>query len=190
MCTRTNARNTFQVFTLFVIIGIRYNDGTNQGCEPEPCGKDPTRSVATRGYVKTMQANATEQNSRKIHPVAISWVFLKLGCTSFGGPIAHIGHLRHEFVEKRKWLDDNAYADLVALCNFLPGPASSQIGIALGALKAGLPGSIAAWLGFTAPSAVALLLVAYGFSAFELSADTGWIHGLQIVAVSVVARAR
>ena len=189
MCTRTNARNTFQVFTLFVIIGIRYNDGTNQGCEPEPCGKDPTRSVATRGYVKTMQANATEQNSRKIHPVAIFWVFLKLGCTSFGGPIAHIGYLRHEFVEKRKWLDDNAYADLVALCNFLPGPASSQIGIALGALKAGLPGSIAAWLGFTAPSALALLLFAYGFSAFELSADTGWIHGLKSVAVAVVAQA-
>ena len=136
-----------------------------------------------------MQANATEQNSRKIHPVAIFWVFLKLGCTSFGGPIAHIGYLRHEFVEKRKWLDDNAYTDLVALCNFLPGPASSQIGIALGALKAGLPGGFAAWLGFTMPSALALLLFAHGFTALGLSADAGWIHGLKIVAVAVVAQA-
>jgi chromate transporter len=92
-------------------------------------------------------------------------------------------------VEKRKWLDDKAYTDLVALCNFLPGPASSQIGIALGTLKAGLPGGFAAWLGFTTPSALALLLFAYGFTAFGLSADAGWIHGLKIVAVAVVAQA-
>jgi len=114
---------------------------------------------------------------------------VKLGCTSFGGPIAHLGYLRHEFVEKRKWLDDNAYTDLVALCNFLPGPASSQIGIALGTLKAGLPGGFAAWLGFTLPSALALLLFAHGFVSFGLSADAGWIHGLKIVAVAVVAQA-
>ena len=114
---------------------------------------------------------------------------MKLGCTSFGGPIAHLGYLRHEFVEKRKWLDDNAYTDLVALCNFLPGPASSQIGIALGTLKAGLPGGFAAWLGFTLPSALALLLFAHGFVSFGLSADAGWIHGLKIVAVAVVAQA-
>ena len=136
-----------------------------------------------------MQTNATEQHRRKIHPAAIFWAFLKLGCTSFGGPIAHIGYLRHEFVERRKWLDESAYADLVALCNFLPGPASSQIGIALGALKAGLCGGFAAWLGFTMPSALALLLFAYGFTAFGLSADAGWIHGLKIVAVAVVAQA-
>ena len=136
-----------------------------------------------------MQTNATEQRSRKIHPTSIFWVFLKLGCISFGGPIAHIGYFRHEFVTKREWLDDNAYTDLVALCNFLPGPASSQIGIALGTLKAGLPGGLAAWLGFTMPSALALLLFAHGFTTFGLSADAGWIHGLKIVAVAVVAQA-
>ena len=136
-----------------------------------------------------MQTDVTEQHTRDIHPVAVFSIFLKLGCTSFGGPIAHIGYFRHEFVAKRKWLDDNAYTDLVALCNFLPGPASSQIGIALGTLMAGLPGGLAAWLGFTMPSAFALLLFAYGFTTFGLSADAGWIHGLKIVAVAVVAQA-
>jgi chromate transporter len=136
-----------------------------------------------------MQANAPGKFSHKIYPVSVFWIFLKLGCTSFGGPIAHIGYFRSEFVEKRKWLGDSAYTDLVALCNFLPGPASSQIGIALGTLKAGLPGGIAAWLGFTMPSALALLLFAYGFTALGLSADVGWIHGLKIVAVAVVAQA-
>jgi len=116
-------------------------------------------------------------------------VFLKLGCTSFGGPIAHLGYFRHEFVERRKWLDDDAYADLVALCNFLPGPASSQVGIALGALKAGLAGSCAAWLGFTLPSALALIAFGYGVVSFGLSADAGWLHGLKIVAVAVIAQA-
>lgn len=136
-----------------------------------------------------MQTDAAEQAGRKVHPVSVFWVFLKLGCTSFGGPIAHIGYYRHEFVEQRKWLEESAYADLVALCNFLPGPASSQIGIALGTLKAGLPGGFAAWLGFTMPSALALLLFAHGFTALGLSADAGWIHGLKIVAVAVVAQA-
>lgn len=136
-----------------------------------------------------MPANSTEQPGQRVHPIAVFWIFLKLGCTSFGGPIAHIGYFRSEFVERRKWLDDSAYTDLVALCNFLPGPASSQIGIALGTLKAGLPGGFAAWLGFTLPSALALMLFAYGFTTFGLSADAGWIHGLKIVAVAVVAQA-
>ena len=136
-----------------------------------------------------MVGNTAEQSSRKMHPASIFWAFLKLGCTSFGGPIAHIAYFRNEFVEQRKWLDDKAYTDLVALCNFLPGPASSQIGIALGTLKAGVPGGFAAWMGFTMPSALALLLFAYGFTAFGLSADAGWIHGLKIVAVAVVAQA-
>ena len=136
-----------------------------------------------------MQANTNEQPRQRMRSISIFWAFLKLGCTSFGGPIAHLGYFRHEFVEKRKWLDDSAYADLVALCNFLPGPASSQLGIALGTLKAGLPGGFAAWLGFTMPSASALILFAYGFTAFGLSADAGWIHGLKIVAVAVVAQA-
>lgn len=120
---------------------------------------------------------------------SVFWIFLKLGCTSFGGPVAHIGYYRHEFVEKRKWLDDGAFADLVALCNFLPGPASSQTSISLGLLKAGLPGGIAAWLGFTLPSALLLYLFAVGFMSFGLSADAGWLHGLKIVAVAVVAQA-
>jgi chromate transporter len=136
-----------------------------------------------------MQANAVEQPRLRAHPMSVFWAFLKLGCTSFGGPIAHIGYFRSEFVEKRKWLDDSAYTDLVALCNFLPGPASSQIGIALGTLESGLPGGFAAWLGFTMPSALALMLFAYGFTAFGLSADAGWIRGLKIVAVAVVAQA-
>lgn len=123
------------------------------------------------------------------HPARVFLVFLKLGCTSFGGPIAHLGYFRREFVEKRKWLDDKAYADLVALCNFLPGPASSQVGIALGISRAGLPGGLAAWLGFTMPSALLLMLFAYGFGASGLSADAGWLHGLKIAAVAVVAQA-
>lgn len=136
-----------------------------------------------------MQANAPGRSSHKIYAASVFWIFLRLGCTSFGGPIAHIGYFRSEFVERRKWLDDRAYTDLVALCNFLPGPASSQIGIALGTLKSGIPGGFAAWLGFTLPSALALLLFAYGFTALGLSADAGWIHGLKIVAVAVVAQA-
>src|SRR5437588_8081190 len=98
-------------------------------------------------------------------PREVLLAFGRLGLTSFGGPIAHLGYFREEFVARRKWLDDKAYADLVALCNFLPGPASSQVGIALGISRAGLAGGIAAWLGFTLPSAIALLLFAYGFSA-------------------------
>lgn len=121
--------------------------------------------------------------------VSVFRAFLRLGCISFGGPIAHIGYFREEFVARRKWLDDRSYADLVALCNFLPGPASSQVGIALGISRAGLAGGLAAWLGFTLPSALALLLFAYGFGAFGLSAESGWLHGLKLAAVAVVAQA-
>src|SRR5512141_2431424 len=88
--------------------------------------------------------------------------FLKLGLTSFGGPVAHLGYFRHEFVEHRKWLDERAYADLVALCQFLPGPASSQVGMAIGLSRAGYLGAFAAWTAFTLPSAIALVLFAYG----------------------------
>jgi chromate transporter len=115
--------------------------------------------------------------------------FLKLGCTSFGGPIAHLGYFREEFVARRKWLDDRAYTDLVALCNFLPGPASSQVGIALGLSRGGLAGGVAAWVGFTLPSAILLIAFAYGFSALGPSASSGWLHGLKIAAVAVVAQA-
>jgi chromate transporter len=115
--------------------------------------------------------------------------FLKLGLTSFGGPIAHLGYFRTEFVERRRWLDERAYADLVALAQFLPGPASSQVGIALGQMRAGYAGALAAWLGFTMPSAIALVLFAYGIGALGDAGGSGWLHGLKVVAVAVVAQA-
>jgi chromate transporter len=116
-------------------------------------------------------------------------VFLRLGLTCFGGPVAHLGYFRGEFVERRRWLDEAAYADIVALCQFLPGPASSQTGISIGILRAGLPGALCAWLGFTAPSALAMILFGYGVTAFGNLADSAWLHGLKIVAVAVVAQA-
>jgi chromate transporter len=116
-------------------------------------------------------------------------VATRLGLTSFGGPIAHFGYFHEEYVVRRKWLDERSYADLVALCQFLPGPASSQVGIAIGIARAGLPGALAAWLGFTLPSALALVVFAFGMSAFGGSAETGWLHGLKVVAVAVVAQA-
>jgi chromate transporter len=115
--------------------------------------------------------------------------FTRLGLTSFGGPIAHIGYFREEFVARRQWLDDHAYADLVALCQFLPGPASSQVGISIGLFRAGYIGALAAWVGFTLPSALALVLFAYGVSALGDLSGVGWIHGLKVAAVAVVAQA-
>lgn len=115
--------------------------------------------------------------------------FLKLGLTSFGGPIAHLGYFRDEFVVRRKWIGEAGYADLVALCQFLPGPASSQVGFALGLLRAGPMGGIAAWSAFTLPSALILVLFAFGASAFDGPAGTGLLHGLKLVAVAVVAQA-
>ena len=116
-------------------------------------------------------------------------VFLRLGLTSFGGPVAHLGYFREEFVNRRAWLDDRAYADLVALCQFLPGPASSQVGIAIGLSRAGYAGALAAWTGFTLPSALALTLIAYGVSAIGDDSRAGWLQGLKVVAVAVVAQA-
>src|ERR1700761_477835 len=116
-------------------------------------------------------------------------VFLKLGMSCFGGPIAHIGYFREEFVTRRRWLDEQAYVDLVALCQFLPGPASSQVGFSIGLLRAGYRGALAAWFGFTLPSAVALVLFAYGAGALTGPAGTGLLHGLKLVAVAIVAQA-
>jgi chromate transporter len=115
--------------------------------------------------------------------------FLKLGLTSFGGPVAHLGYFRAEFVERRRWLDDGRYADLVALSQFLPGPSSSQVGMGLGLMRAGLPGMFAAWAGFTLPSAFALIAFAYGAAAFQGPIASGLTHGLMVVAVAVVAQA-
>ncbi len=116
-------------------------------------------------------------------------VFLRLGCTSFGGPVAHLGYFRKEFVERRKWLDEPSYAGIVGLCQFLPGPASSQVGIALGLMRAGLPGALAAFIGFTAPSAALMILFAYLMTSLGNIAQAPWIHGLKLAAVAVVAQA-
>ena len=118
----------------------------------------------------------------------VLWVATRLGLTSFGGPVAHLGYFREEYVARRKWVDEATYVDLVALCQFLPGPASSQVGMAIGITRAGLLGGVAAWLGFTLPSALALLAFAYGVRSLGV-ADTGWLHGLKVVAVAVVALA-
>lgn len=122
-------------------------------------------------------------------PGEVFATFLKLGVTSFGGPIAHLGYFRDELVVRRKWIDEAGYADLVALCQFLPGPASSQVGFALGLLRAGPLGALAAWTAFTLPSAVLLLLFAMVAASIEGPVGTGLLHGLKIVAVAVVAQA-
>lgn len=126
------------------------------------------------------------------HPGAIAEVFrafLLLGLTSFGGPVAHLGYFRTEFVARRRWLDDAAYADLVALCQFLPGPASSQVGIAIGKLRAGYWGGIAAWVAFTLPSVMLLLAFAYGATRLGGPLADGVLHGLKLAALAVVAQA-
>lgn len=122
-------------------------------------------------------------------PWSVFLIFLRLGLTSFGGPVAHLGYFREEFVTRRQWLSDRSYADLVALCQFLPGPASSQVGLALGFSRAGYSGALAAWTGFTMPSAIALILFAIGISHLGNTFSAGAIQGLKIVAVAVVAQA-
>ena len=121
--------------------------------------------------------------------VEVLAAFLRLGLTSFGGPIAHLGYFREDIVARRKWLDEKTYADLVALSQFLPGPASSKVGIAIGLLRAGYAGALAAWVGFTLPSALAMVLFAYGVTAFGDALGSGWLHGLKVAAVAVVAQA-
>jgi chromate transporter len=115
-------------------------------------------------------------------------VSTKLGLTSFGGPIAHLGYFHNEYIRKRKWIDEKSYADLVALCQFLPGPASSQVGIGIGVMRAGVFGGIVSFIGFTFPSVMALMVFALLLRGFEVG-EAGWIHGLKIVAVAVVAHA-
>jgi chromate transporter len=135
--------------------------------------------------------NASPATESSTHGSAweILAAFLKLGLTSFGGPVAHLGYFRTEFVERRKWLDDKSYSDLVALGQFLPDPASSQVGIAVGLGRAGWLGALAAWVGFTLPSAMALILFAFGVTQWAGVASSGAVHGLKVVAVAVVAQA-
>ncbi len=127
------------------------------------------------------------QDSHSILEVLL--VFLKLGLTSFGGPIAHIGYYRTEFVLRRRWLDEQAFADLVGLCQFLPGPSSSQVGFSIGLMRAGYFGGLAAWVGFTLPSAILMVLFAFGASAFDGPIGAGVLHGLKLVAVAIIAQA-
>ncbi|WP_151737500.1 chromate transporter ['Paenibacillus yunnanensis' Narsing Rao et al. 2020] len=136
------------------------------------------------------KANATSYvpKSKPRALLEVLAVSTKLGLTSFGGPIAHLGYFHEEYIRRRKWLDERSYADLVALCQFLPGPASSQVGIGIGILRAGLWGGLTAWLGFTLPSVIFLVLFAFLLQGFDIS-SAGWIHGLKLVAVAIVAQA-
>lgn len=139
------------------------------------------------GEAHVVEADA--QSIRRGSFLEVLGVFAKLGITSFGGPVAHLGYFRQEIVVRRKWLDEQNYADLLALCQFLPGPSSSQMGIALGITRAGLWGGLAAWLGFTLPSAIALTIFAYLTASLHGVTQAGWLHGLLVVAVAVVAQA-
>ncbi|MGM0544371.1 MAG: chromate efflux transporter [Pseudomonadota bacterium] len=132
---------------------------------------------------------ATQANSNTSRVSEVFKAFLLLGLTSFGGPVAHLGYFRTEFVARRQWLTESAYADLVALCQFLPGPASSQVGFALGLMRAGPWGAAMAWLAFTLPSAIVLVLFAFGATVLEGPIASGIIHGLKVVAVAIVAHA-
>ena len=144
-------------------------------------------------FVETMASTPDRSNPVTRSPLPSAWqvfaVFLRLGLTSFGGPVAHLGYFRTEFVQRRLWLSERSYADLVALCQFLPGPASSQVGMALGLLRAGVPGALAAWLGFTLPSALLLALFGMGLASGQLALPLGAEQGLKVVAVAVVAQA-
>jgi chromate transporter len=156
-----------------------------------PTGEDaePSGRWSRIGGARVGDRMEADANRARGSAAEVFRTFLKLGLTSFGGPVAHIGYFRTELVERRRWLDERSYADLVALAQFLPGPASSQVGIALGQLRAGYAGALAAWVGFTLPSAVALVLFAYGVAAVGDAAGSGWLHGLKVAAVAVVAQA-
>ncbi|GIP53851.1 chromate transporter [Paenibacillus vini] len=135
-----------------------------------------------------MSDNQLSQNNKLKAVFEVLRVSTKLGLTSFGGPVAHLGYFHNEYIRRRKWMDERSYADLVALCQFLPGPASSQVGIGIGVMRAGLMGGVAAWIGFTLPSVIALVLFAYLLQGFDIG-NAGWIHGLKLVAVAIVAHA-
>jgi chromate transporter len=147
-------------------------------------------TASARGGTVPGEATSGDEHGRGRPDSAwrVFLIFLQLGFTSFGGPVAHIGYFREAFVRERRWLSESAYADLVAMCQFLPGPASSQVGMALGLMRAGWSGALAAWVGFTAPSAIALTLFALGVARWGESAN-GLLHGLKLVAVAVVLQA-
>ena len=152
---------------------------------PEPeCSVTDDIQPPEAASIDSVEAQAKDR------PGEVFLAFLKLGVSSFGGPIAHLGYFHNEFVVRRRWIDEHGYADLVALCQFLPGPASSQVAFSLGLLRGGgLLGGLAAWTAFTLPSALLLLAFAYGASLFTGPIASGVIHGLKVVAVAVVAQA-
>jgi chromate transporter len=137
----------------------------------------------------TGNSQTIQKEDRSGSPLEVLLAFGKLGVSCFGGPIAHIGYFREEFVVRRRWLDEHTYADLVALCQFLPGPASSQVGFSIGLMRGGYLGGLAAWTAFTLPSAIALILFAYGANALQGPIGAGLLHGLKLVAVAIVAQA-
>jgi chromate transporter len=145
--------------------------------------------ISTELQPEEPEFEAAASSMRRGSVVEVFTAFLRLGLTSFGGPVAHLGYFRSEFVDRRQWMDDRSYSDLVALCQFLPGPASSQVGMALGLSRAGWLGALAAWAGFTLPSAIVLILFAYGIANYGDLASSGAVHGLKVVAVAVVAQA-
>jgi chromate transporter len=132
---------------------------------------------------------SSEDRPSRHAPLEVLLVFLRLGCTSFGGPVAHLGYFQKEIVERRRWVSESVYSELIAIAHTLPGPGSSQVGFALGLLRAGWLGGLAAWVGFTLPSALLMLGFAYGHSLFHSAAGVRVLHGLQLVAVAVVAQA-
>lgn len=142
----------------------------------------------TKQIKGSSQTNIPTKKQSKGTILEILGASTKLGLTSFGGPIAHLGYFREEYVKRRKWLDEKSYADLVALCQFLPGPASSQVGISIGMMRGGLLGGIASWIGFTLPSALALAIFAFAIMEYD-AGSAGWLHGLMIAAVAIVAQA-
>src|SRR5690606_38775076 len=159
-------------------------------------GASPARPVSSAGrnherptLFAAQDVNMADSPKSDRSSWVVFLIFLRLGLTSFGGPVAHLGYFRHEFVQRRQWLSDRSYADLVALCQFLPGPASSQVGMAVGLLRAGLPGALAAWLGFTLPSALVLALLGVGLASGQAVLPAGAVQGLKVVAVAVVAQA-
>jgi len=157
----------------------------NEPIEPDRPDAEASPDGPSEGEIADISRQSPKSRWAALEVLGVA---LRLGLTSFGGPIAHLGYFHEEYVVQRRWLDETSYADVVALCQFLPGPASSQVGIAIGYIRAGMAGGLAAWIGFTLPSASALVLFAYGVDEFDVI-DAGWLHGLKLAAVAVVAQA-
>lgn len=147
------------------------------------------RANRLKGGQLLSRVDEVPERGAKASSLSVFWIFLRLGLTSFGGPIAHLGYFRTEFVERRKWISDRDFSELVAICQFLPGPTSSQVGFAIGILRSGFGGATAAFLGFTLPSALLMLAFAYGASIFTGPIGEGLLIGLNIVAVAIIAQA-